>query len=394
MNEIKKYVDNVLFFRWVYEPDEDLDAYWDLYLSNHPEEKATLLSLKKELQSFHIEFRKMPEARKKELAEKIAARISRRRKIGQVKRIGRSLLKYAAVAFLFSVLGGGMVSLYNGLKEKQGDKVQYFDIPGIAGNPILLLSDGSKINLNSSLPEIRFINGSQMVLNNDSIISIPQTSEKLNQLIIPYGCRGRITLSDRSVVWLNAGSRLFFPTKFSGSEREVVLFGEAFFEVEHDNQTSFRVETADYHIRVLGTKFNVSAYPGDQLSHTILTEGKVELLVKNGGWFSPKIHLNPNEMYSYSRQTKASGVRKVHSDKYILWKEGIVPFEEEDFGAVIRKIEKYYDIQISLGNAQDKNIILSGKLNLKNDKYEVLYYVTKVANRKFIEKNERYFIIQ
>ena len=393
MDEIEKYIDNGLFIKWVYEPDDDLNAYWNLYQSNHPEEKNILLSLRKEMQSVRITNQGLTTVRKKELSNRIAGKIQGIRRVRQVKSIGRSLLKYAAIALLFIGIGGAL-SYLRPDRESLFEQVSYFDIPGMAGNPTLLLSDGSKIVLNSKYPEIRFISANQIKINNDSLIVLPEKNEIPDQLIIPYGCQGKIVLSDQSVVWLNAGSRLFFPSVFEEKEREVILFGEAFFEVKHNDNKPFIVKTANYRINVLGTKFNVSAYLGDDVSQTVLTEGSIELELENKRWFNTKIYLKPNELFSYDKETKEAGVHKIQPDKYVLWKDGIVKFEEEDLSNVIQKVERFYDIQIKLKDPTDKNIRFNGKLNLKNDKYEVLYYITKVANRKFIEKNERYFVIE
>jgi hypothetical protein len=392
MKEIEKYVDNALFFRWVYEPDDDLNAYWNLYIGNHPEEKELLLSLKNELQVFQIRNEQLSENRKKELSERIAMKIGQKQQMGKIRGLGRVLLKYAALAVLFGMIGGGIVFLQF-KQEPQFEKFRYFGVQEIAGTPTLILSNGSKINLDSHLPTIKFV-GNRIVFNNDSAIAIPQSDDMLNQLIMPYGCRGQIVLNDQSVVWLNAGSRLLFPTRFTADERNVFLFGEAFFEIEHDKQKPFRVETADYNIRVLGTKFNVSAYPDDNLSQTVLVEGSIKLTTKTDKLFSPDYYLKPNEILSYSHQTGEINTQKADPDLYTLWKDGLVPFKNESFSKVIEKIERYYDIQIKLENPDDNDIKLDGKLNLKNDKYEVLYYITKVANRKFIEKNEKYFVVR
>ena len=393
MEKIRKYIDDVLFVRWVYEPNDDLDAYWNLYLKNHPDEKNTLLSLKKELQSFKIINQKLTEGRKKDLSNRIVEKIQQRQRVKRLESIGKYLLKYAAIAFLFSVIGGTLV-YFNPKQESIFENARYFDIPGMKGNPTLLLSDGSKINLESSQPEIKFIPGNKVVINKDSIVALPESTRIPNQLIIPYGSRGRIVLSDQSVVWLNAGSRLIFPSAFTGKEREVVLFGEAFFEIEKNKHKPFVVNTNDFRIRVLGTKFNVSAYLGDDVSQTVLTQGRIELELKNKGWFNKRISLNPDELFSYSKETKKTKVQKIQPDKYVLWRTGVVTFEGENLSKVIKEVERFYDIQIKLENPLDGNIRFDGKLNLKDDKYEVLYYITKVANLKFEKENERYFVIR
>src|SRR5690606_15066526 len=99
-----------------------------------------------------------------------------------------------------------------------------------------------------------------------------------NELVVPYGKRMKLILSDSSIVHINSGTRLKYPVKFlKNKDRKVFLEGEAFFEVSKSKTASFIVNTDNIDIRVLGTRFNVSSYANDNSVYTVLVEGSVEL---------------------------------------------------------------------------------------------------------------------
>ena len=398
MEDIRKYIDNSLFIKWVYDPDEHINEYWDFYSDKHPDEREFLFELKRELALFRISGQTLSEEKKKMLSEKIARKIQDRQRRTMVSEIGRLILKYAALAFLFVGLGGGLVYYIYQDKPVKVDYARYFAMPEMSGKPTLVLSDGSKINLNKKESMVDYASLDRIVVNNDSIIPVKKGVKKVetlpNQFLIPYGSRGKLILSDHTVVWLNAGSRLIYPSEFTGDEREVLLFGEAFFEVAKDKSKPFIVKTSDYRIKVLGTRFNVSAYLGDDVSQTVLTEGSIELNMNNKGLFGHGVMLKPNELFSLNKGMNETNIQKVDPAKYVLWKDGILKFENEDLSRVLKKIERYYNIQISLKNPLDSSIIINGKLDLKDDKNEVVYYVSKVAKRKYVKLNERSYTIE
>ena len=398
MKDIRRYIDNLLFIKWVYDPDEHINEYWDFYLDNHPDEKKILLELKSELALFRISGQTISEENKKMLSERIAQKIHDRQRRTRVFEIGRFMVKYAALVFLFIGLSGGLAYYFNKDKPVKVDFARYFAIPEMSGKPTLVLSNGSKINLNKNESTVDYAALDRIVVNNDSIIPVKKGVKKVealpNQFLIPYGSRGKLILSDHTVVWLNAGSQLIYPSEFTGREREVLLFGEAFFEVAKDKSKPFIVKTSEYRIKVLGTQFNVSAYLGDDVSQTVLTEGSIELNMNNEGLFGHGVVLRPNELFSLNKGMNETNIQKVDPSKYVLWKDGILKFENEYLSRVIKKIERYFDIQISLKNPLDSSIIINGKLDLKDDKNEVLYYVSKVAKRKYVKLNERSYTIE
>ena len=397
MKAWKEYIDDALFLKWVFEPDDHIREYWEYYMVKYPGEREKLLSFKEELDLFRISNQKLTDERKKYLLEKIAGKAASRNRTTRIIATGRSLLKYAAFAFLFIFIGIAVSSLLRE-REGSGEFSRLTDVPQIANRPAILLADGSVINIGTRESEINYTVANKIIINNERVVELPVNKEGGNSgsilQSIPYGCRSKIVLSDKSVVWLNAGSRLIYPMVFIGGTREVSLQGEAYFEVEKDMKRPFVVHTADYSINVLGTKFNITAYDSDDMSQTVLTEGSIELKFNKQGWLGKAIVLKPNEMFLYNKKNSESDIQQVDPDQYVCWIDGILKCNNENLSRVIRTLERFYDIQIELKNPQDGSIIIDGKLDLKENKREVMYYLTRVAKRQFIEKNDWYYVIE
>lgn len=169
--------------------------------------------------------------------------------------------------------------------------------------------------------------------------SVAQSWVEINA---PEGARVQFLLPDSTSGWLNSGSKLKYPSVFNGN-RKVELSGEAYFEVVHRNQSDFVVGVADLDIKVLGTKFNVSAYSDDSFTNVVLTEGKVEIEGKTGVFNQI---LRPNEKITFHRDSKSLNLKPVDADRYSAWKDGYLIIENEPLGEVIPRIERWYNAEI------------------------------------------------
>ena len=143
-----------------------------------------------------------------------------------------------------------------------------------------------------------------------------------------YGETKQVTLPDQTEVWLNAGSSLKYPSKFGQKIRSVHLTGEAFFSVTKNQSKPFVVETKSLDVKVLGTKFNLKAYPDEHQTVATLQEGKIEVqTVKN-----QKQQLVPNEQLVYDNETSALKVVKINVEYIPDWKSGNLIFSEATLG--------------------------------------------------------------
>ncbi|MBX3240852.1 MAG: FecR domain-containing protein [Chitinophagaceae bacterium] len=162
-----------------------------------------------------------------------------------------------------------------------------------------------------------------------------------NTLTNPRGSRViDITLSDGSQVWLNAGSSITYPVAFAGTERVVSMSGEAYFEVAHYKNTSFKVIKNATEIEVLGTRFNVNAYDDEALTKVTLLEGSVE--VSNG---RIKKILQPGEQAWVAQ--KISVEKDVDIEEIMAWKNGKFIFSEKtNIETIMQQVARWYDVDV------------------------------------------------
>jgi len=184
---------------------------------------------------------------------------------------------------------------------------------------------------------------------NQSDNSQLSNNEVYNEVKAAYGTRSSLQLADGSKVWLNAGSSLQYPAKFSSAERIVYLIGEAFFEVQSDKKSPFIVHTKNLDVKATGTKFNVRAFSSSSTTEVALQEGKVEILKtdKNGKSFRLKL-MNPNQHLSYDSISDKANVIEEDVYKYIAWKDGKLIFRNESLPVVAHKLSLLYNVDIEL----------------------------------------------
>ena len=209
-------------------------------------------------------------------------------------------------------------------------------------------------------------------------------------MIVPFGKRSNLILSDGTRVWVNSGSRLVYAPVFKGKSREVFLEGEAYFEVAKDEKKPFFVRTNAFNVKVYGTKFDVQAYQQNNEYNTILIEGKVSLQVNNGGILSKERFLFPDQKAMLSADKDDFLVTEVANiDNYTAWKEGYLIFKNEAFQSILKRVSHYYNINIEL-NEEMQIKRLSGKLDLKDDPERVLDGLSLISKIRYVKNVNKY----
>ena len=192
----------------------------------------------------------------------------------------------------------------------------------------------------------------------------------MNTLIVPFGKRTSLTLPDSTQIWLNAGSRVEFPSRFAEGKREIYAEGEVYLEVAKDTERPFTVRTPFYDVRVLGTKFVVSAYKNETEHAVVLAEGTVEVGLQN----QLPCRLSPNHKWSVNdRKTK---ITEVVPYEYFCWKDGVLQFSQETLSTILHRISRYYGVKIDYVPGEEERI--SGKLVLFEDVRTVLDNITVI----------------
>lgn len=168
-----------------------------------------------------------------------------------------------------------------------------------------------------------------------------EITEYVNQIEVPIGERASLRLSDGTLVWLNSGSRLEYPTHFATDNRQVRLEGEAYFEVQRDESLPFIVQTNTVDVKVLGTKFNVSSYAKEETKVT-LKEGKVQVDCDAG---KESYILHPNEQIVYS-EGKGAELLQVDANRISSWTTGDLSFVNEPLEHIVKVLERRFNVQI------------------------------------------------
>jgi hypothetical protein len=307
------------------------------------------------------------DTRKSELWGKVVSKRSRE--------IRLNLFKYTAVVFL--VIGSGFFTLQLSQNKSAIDQFASSQKIPMGKEVSLIMSDGEKIQYNRL--------GTSILVDDTIRLEQNNNTNGFNQMIVPYGKRSYLLLSDGTQVWINSGSRLVYAPQFTGDTREVFLEGEAYFEVAKDASKPFYVRTDAFTINVLGTKFNVKAYKDDKEYTTVLVEGKVSLKVHDQ-FFSKDVILAPNQKLTLMKGQ--DDFQKSNVDDtgfYTNWIYGYLEYKNANLSDVLKSIQRYYNIDIEL-NTRDQSSIVSGKLDLKSEPDRILKGLGLLSHTKIIKK--------
>lgn len=260
----------------------------------------------------------------------------------------------------------------------------------------IILQNGEEILVDKMQSQIRYDkNGENILINAEQKVVQHMNSSKsvFNTILVPYGKRSQITLSEGTKIWLNSGSKLIYPAVFSENKREVYLDGEAIFDVMHSTEKPFIVCTKDFDIRVLGTVFNVSSYADDQYTETVLKQGKIELICNGTSMLSHKKYdINPGIMAVYDRKLNTLEKKEVNPEKYFAWREGYLILNSEKLENILTKLSRFYNIEMVISDEHLKNETFSGHLDLKNTPEEVLMIINQTTPLAYTIDHEKIII--
>lgn len=216
----------------------------------------------------------------------------------------------------------------------------------------------------------------------------------VKEIVSDYGQRTHLRLSDGTRVILNAGSKIITPEVFPDSLRRVRLEGQAFFNVATDSARPFIVSTDRAVTEVLGTKFDIRAYPEDEQMEVTVAEGRVALRSKQDTANLSGKEITKNQQGSLS----PSGIARVTEVKdlsaYLGWTEGKLVFSNEPFSRVRKTLERYYNIKIATEGKQPGRRRFTGSFTDSQPLEEVLEAVALSLNMEYREAaSERTYII-
>ncbi|MDE5422861.1 FecR domain-containing protein [Ancylomarina sp. DW003] len=258
---------------------------------------------------------------------------------------------------------------------------------------ILTLADGSKVKLEDDVEQI-IADHENLKIEKDAANHIKyqaqsgeETKLQYNTIEVPRGGEYSLTLYDGTKIWLNADTKLRYPVKFAEGKRDVYLDGEALFEVAHDKKSPFTVQSHDAKVKVLGTKFNISAYDDQEFIATTLVEGSVE--INNLGNTAV---LKPGYQSIIIRGENKITVSEVDTYMYTSWVDGIYEFENVELEYIISQLGRAYDVEFFFLEEQYKHIRFTGAFEKENSFEFALDMIERIADVDFAIKGRHILI--
>lgn len=312
------------------------------------------------------------------------SRIQLRIKKQKLKKLKLSLIRIAAVL----IVAIGSAYFYSvSIVNKTNNAID----PG-KFQAYIVLGDGEKYNLDKEV----VLNEGNIVISNTTqeLVYQKQLSNKkkeltYNTIIIPKGGEYKLTLMDGTRIWLNSNSKLRFPSEFGEGIRKVELEGEGYFEVAKDSVHPFVVDMNNVQVKVLGTSFNANAYSDLNEIVTTLVEGKVEV---NDSLFGSKDLLLPNQQYSFNRLTGKVVKQEVDTRIYTAWKDGRFVFEDESLQDIMKRLSRWYNVEVIFLNDSVKDLKFSGDLTRYEKIDQILELIELTQKVKFTIKNRNLLV--
>lgn len=302
----------------------------------------------------------------------------------------RVFLRVAAAILLPVLIATGVYFYIKAPEVSQYAQLNEVFLPG-SQKAVLVLSSGEEIELKGDETAKTFEDGNVKIINADQLLNYQSEENavdgetlQFNTLKVPIGGNYRLRLADGTMVYVNAESTLRFPLSFSEDNRDIYLEGEAYFEVTKTG-SKFTVHTNEMDVQVLGTQFNVSAYPGDTNYKTTLVEGSVRVGVSNGNESDASaLVLKPNEQATLMLDSKEWQTQTVNTSYYTSWIKGKIEFNNEDLEEVMKRLARWYDFEYVFENEMSKNYHFTGRLD-KNENISVILEMLELTTKVSFE---------
>ena len=251
----------------------------------------------------------------------------------------------------------------------------------------LTLGNGKSINIEAESGKLKGAE-EQVVLSGSALVyqkedAAKETLSGNNTLEVPFGKQTKVVLSDGTQIWVNAGSKLTYPSQFGAAKREVSLEGEAFFEVAPQAQRPFIVHSGKLSVNVLGTEFNVNTFGSS--FQTALVSGKVKLQAG-----TKSLVLLPGELGSYHDQSAGLSKKESNLREYTAWKDKEIYFDNGRLGDIASRLEREYDLSFSFESPELKNLHFTVDMPRPDEVKAVLNNIQLSTNQiSFVFKGKR-----
>lgn len=303
----------------------------------------------------------------------------------QVKRY----LKYAAIIVAFVLAGGTWWMVKENPEEIISVELSETSMlsPGTP-KAYILFSSGQRMDLTTTEHDTMIMEkGMQVRVGSSGKISyIPGDSGSIlkqeivyNTIVVPRGGEYKLELADGTLVWLNSDSELRYPVKFAGSQRDVWLKGEGYFEVSKNPEKPFRVVVDDMIVKVLGTSFNINAYKDRGNILTTLVSGKVDIQDMSG---KSLVVMSPNQQVDF-RHGKISSVQEVDITRFVSWIDGKFYFNDMTLENIMSQLQRWYDIEVFFVDEELKSYPFTGVIRRDFTAGQIFEIIEKTTRVKF-----------
>lgn len=302
--KLEDFLADVEFKNWVLYPTQGSQLFWEKWIEGHPEQKEAIVSAREIILTFQFQKAETVPTHEK---DDLLRNILNQKKVTNTEQRSRYRYYYRIAASVLILL---VSSFY------------YFHIikTDETGTPVLI---------------------NQIVKEN------------------PRGQKSKITLPDGSKVWLNSESRIEYPSEFE-EKRVISLVGEAFFEVTENTEMPFQVSSRGIITIALGTSFNIRAFEGHNIEVGLVT-GKISVETKKKSTV-PKVFANPGQRVIYDGYEQGLQVSSYNNLDFMKWTNRIIVFKKASFPEIIEKLERWYDVDITVNNL-NRGITYTGEFN-------------------------------
>jgi len=308
--------------------------------------------------------------------------------------------KWLAVAAALILVFGFFLYNYH-LKNTQSAFVTTEKIiPAINSSRITLVS-GKVVEIDTSAKGTLFQDNSTKIIRNENdeikieYLGNQETSEEFGEVLTTSietstGGYTKFILPDGSKVFLNAKSSLHFPVKFLGTSREVMLEGEGYFEIAHNKDLPFRVNSQGQVVEVLGTKFNIRSYPDETEKVTTLTEGRIKISNNQNKFHFDPIILKPGMQFKILENNVS--VQEVNTQEFVGWVNKRFMFNSIPLPVLMKEIERWYDVEFVYDSSINLNVQLYGNLARNTTLNKFIELLELNTGYKFSYKERRIYM--
>jgi ferric-dicitrate binding protein FerR (iron transport regulator) len=341
-------------------------------------------------------FKILPKKNKADLKARIAESIAFEKQ--QTRRKKLHILSWSVAAVIF--VGLGLITVVSKQEQNEISSIEQFANSNKTDRTAfeksdeikLVLSNQESVTVGDSSTIAYDASGNKINVNNKQIKQTKSLETQYNTVLVPYGKRAQLSLADGTLVWLNSGSKLIYPTSFDKDTREVFLEGEGIFDVAHNAAKPFFVKAANnYSVRVLGTLFNVSCYAKDAKISTALLRGKVQVAYAKKGFFNNdtlQSILKPGMIAALDKKQQTIKTTVQNVEPLFSWRKGYYEFSQEKLPLVLDKLTRYYNVDFVMNKKVSQTETYSGAFKLNDDLDKVVKTLEATTGFEFVYNAE------